>query len=227
MKFLAVAIAASLAACAHQAAEQKSTQVATVTQAAPLSWYRLPGSEYSVLMPQGVKAGERDKTIPKGEVKINFAQAMPQGAAGNYFVSCAHFPDGALDPGASATILDQVQESTLREMGASPVFSKDITIDGMPGREFSARKGSEGNILGRTCRARCGRFAVSHRAAALAVAGVRRPRVQGRAAVRRDHRRYRSRGGPFDLPRPRSAASPRRHPSWPPSRSGRCARWIV
>jgi hypothetical protein len=74
---------------------------------------------------------------------------MPQGAAGNYFASCTEFPAGLLEKEPTPALLDEVQKSTLHEMGADMVSAKDITVDGMAGREFSARKGNSGNILGR------------------------------------------------------------------------------
>ena len=115
-KKLGFVVAASLVACAHQTARQKSKVESSppVPSVTALSWYRLPASDYSVLMPAGARPGEKDRTIPQGEVKVYFAQAMPQGAAGNYFVSCAQFPPGALDGEAATALLDEVQKSTLQ-----------------------------------------------------------------------------------------------------------------
>ncbi len=158
MKKLAFIVAA-LAACAHAPANSTSAQAAQAAaapavKAAPvpqplLSWYRLPDSEYSVLMPPSPKTGEQDRNISAGQVKVHFAQAMPPGGAGNYFVSVAQFPQGVLEKANPASVMDNVQQSTLKEMGAQLVSAKDINEQGLPGREFSAKKGNEGNILGR------------------------------------------------------------------------------
>ncbi len=136
---------AFLAACAHQNAAQPTAQPKP-----DMSWYRLPGGEYSVLMPPGVTTQEKAGTVANGEqMRIHIAEATPPGTGSSYLVSYAELPRDILSSVRMPDLLDGVQASTVRQVNAQLVSSKDITVNGMQGREFVARKPGEGTMLAR------------------------------------------------------------------------------
>jgi hypothetical protein len=149
-----VAATAVLAACAHQNAAQPTAQPKPA-----LAWYRLPGGEYSVLMPPGVTTKEQTGTVANGEqMKIHIVESTPPGTGESYLVSYTELPHDVLASVRPSDLLDGVQAGTLKQVNAQLINSKDINAAGMQGREFQARKSGQGNMLARVLVGNAGVF---------------------------------------------------------------------
>jgi hypothetical protein len=98
-------------------------------------------------MPPLSSRTEKTQKLPQGDMKVDIAEAMPRGTGDLYIVTYADLPADLARRADPKALLDGVQESTLRELGAQMTSSKDITVDGMPGREITARKGNQGGML--------------------------------------------------------------------------------
>src|SRR6185503_8614452 len=99
--------------------------------------------------PSGATAQEKKATAAGNPVPIHIVEAMPPGTGLSYLVSVAELPAGVLQTTSAASLLDGVENGAIREVGGTLLWSKEIAADGMPGREFEARKPSEGSYRGR------------------------------------------------------------------------------
>jgi len=148
LRHLVVSLAAGAAlACAHASSPAKPP----VQERSPdaLSWYRLPRGQFSVLMPPGATAQEKSAMVSGDPVPIHIVEAAPAGTGLSYLVSVAELPADVLQKTSTAALLDGVQNGALREVGGTLLWSREIVVDGMPGREFAARKAGEGGYGGR------------------------------------------------------------------------------
>lgn len=158
-----IAIVAVAFACAHgqpasdTAAEPPPKPAAPRNAFAQLSF---ANGQYTVSMPPVTKRNEQKRPIPQGEVVIDTAESLPPGAGETYTATYAALPVGIVEKSNPKGLLDSVQQSTLQNMGAQQTDSKDVEVEGMPAREFSAKKGNAGNIKGRIVIAKDGIFSL-------------------------------------------------------------------
>lgn len=158
-----IAIVAVAFACAHgQPAPETTAETAPKPAPArnafaPLSF---ANGQYTLSMPPVTKRGEQRKPIAQGEVVIDTAESLPPGTGETYSATYAALPAGIVEKSKPKGLLDSVQQSTLQNMGAQQTDSKDLQVDGMPAREFSAKKGTAGNIEGRIVIAKDGIFSL-------------------------------------------------------------------
>jgi len=158
-----IAIVAVAFACAH-GQPAPDTTAAEAPKPAPsrnaFAQLSFANGQYTVSMPPVTKRGEQRKPIQQGEVVIDTAESLPPGTGETYSATYAALPVGIVEKSNPKGLLDSVLQSTLQNMGAQQTDSKDLQVDGMPAREFSAKKGTAGNIKGRIVIAKDGIFSL-------------------------------------------------------------------
>lgn len=163
-KPFAIAAVALAFACAHGQPSSDNTAAEPAPKPAPprnaFAPITFANGQFTVSMPPVTKRNEQRKPIPQGEVVIDTAESLPPGAGETYTATYAGLPVGIVEKSNPKGLLDSVQQSTLQNMGAQQTDSKDIQVEGMPGREFSAKKGTAGNIMGRIVIAKDGIFSL-------------------------------------------------------------------
>jgi len=134
-------------ACAHAPSSPPEKASAPAPRTGEFVAQRFAGGALSVEMPPPNNRSVKTRTIPQGEMKVDIAEAMPRGTGDLYVASYADLPADLAQRADPKALLDGVQQSTLRQLGMDLVSSRDITVDGMPGREIVGRKGKEGGAL--------------------------------------------------------------------------------
>ena len=159
-----IAIVAVAFACAHGQPASDTTAAQPAPKPAPSRNAFAPLSfangQYTVSMPPVTRRGEQRKPIQQGEVVIDTAESLPPGTGEMYTATYAALPVGIVERSNPKGLLDSVQQSTLQNMHAEQTDSKDLQVEGMPAREFSAKKPNVGNIKGRIVIAKDGIFSL-------------------------------------------------------------------
>lgn len=91
---------------------------------------------FTVLMPANPLQENRTEQTPGGPVQVHVAQARDPSA--KYVSTYSEFPPGSLEKVKTPALLDAFQRSTLEAMSGTLVRTRDIQLDGLPGREFTA-----------------------------------------------------------------------------------------
>jgi hypothetical protein len=102
---------------------------------------------FTVLMPANPVQQNRTEQTPGGPVQIHVAQAADPAA--QYVSTYSDFPPGSLEKVKTSELLDAFQRSTLQATNGTLVGSRDIQVDGLPGREFTASQADGGQMTAR------------------------------------------------------------------------------
>ena len=102
---------------------------------------------FTVLMPANPQQVDRTEQTPGGPVQIHVAQAADPAA--QYVSTYSDFPPGSLEKVKTSELLDAFQRSTLQATNGTLVGSRDIQVDGLPGREFTASQADGGQMTAR------------------------------------------------------------------------------
>ena len=91
---------------------------------------------FTVLMPANPQQVDRTEETPGGAVQVHVAQVSDPAA--QYVSTYSEYPPGTLEKVKTPVLLDTFQRSSLRALNATLVSARDVQLDGLPGREFTA-----------------------------------------------------------------------------------------
>jgi len=91
---------------------------------------------FTVLMPANPQQVDRTEETPGGPVQVHVAQVSDPAA--QYVSTYSEYPAGTLEKVKTPVLLDTFQRSSLNALNGTLVSAKDVELDGLPGREFTA-----------------------------------------------------------------------------------------
>jgi hypothetical protein len=91
---------------------------------------------FTVLMPANPQQVDRTEETPGGPVQVHVAQVSDPAA--QYVSTYSEYPPGTLEKVRTPLLLDTFQRSSLQALNATLVSARDVQLDGLPGREFTA-----------------------------------------------------------------------------------------
>ena len=91
---------------------------------------------FTVLMPANPQQVDRTEETPGGAVQVHVAQVSDPAA--QYVSTYSEYPPGTLEKVKTPVLLDTFQRSSLQALNATLVSARDVQLDGLPGREFTA-----------------------------------------------------------------------------------------
>lgn len=139
---LGVALGLLVPGCAHEAASRPGATVSRPTSGPlTLAPYASP-SGFLVLMPPDPKLEHRTQQTLGGPVQTEIAEAR------GYVASVSILPELAVQTMDAKSLLRTAESTSVKELRAKLLGSKEITGDGLPGREFIA-DGPGGRVAGR------------------------------------------------------------------------------